>query len=273
MSHLVNLCNRWHLRAIVNQRNLWNWNGIDTRANAVLTNRLVKVRAKRSGPGRQKAELPGSRSRILVAAAEEFAARGFAGAGVDRIARRARLNKAMIYYHFADKTALYREVLRDIFRAAGERVSAIARSQVTPDAKVRAFIAAMVEEALRRRHFPSILLRELAEDGRHLDSDTITLLQVMPRSLAAIVQEGVRAGRFRPINPLFAYMTVVGPLMFYFSSMPVRARIAREGLPGFEGADLGDVIDHVQEGALATLRRRRSKPRPTKNAVSGGDHV
>ena len=37
---------------------------------------------------------------ILAAAALEFAERGFAGARVDRIARRARVNKAMLYYHF-----------------------------------------------------------------------------------------------------------------------------------------------------------------------------
>ena len=46
----------------------------------------------------------------------EFAARGFSGAGVDRIALQARVNKAMIYYHFSSKIGLYREVLRDGFR-------------------------------------------------------------------------------------------------------------------------------------------------------------
>jgi AcrR family transcriptional regulator len=49
-----------------------------------------------------------SPDRILAAAAAEFAERGFAGARVDRIARRARVNKAMIYYHFASKQRLYR---------------------------------------------------------------------------------------------------------------------------------------------------------------------
>ena len=44
-----------------------------------------------------------SPERILVAAAAEFASRGYAGARVDRIARRARVNKAMLYYHFSNK--------------------------------------------------------------------------------------------------------------------------------------------------------------------------
>ena len=53
-----------------------------------------------------------SPDRILAAAAVEFAARGYAGARVDRIARRARVNKAMLYYHFRSKQGLYRALLR-----------------------------------------------------------------------------------------------------------------------------------------------------------------
>jgi AcrR family transcriptional regulator len=47
-----------------------------------------------------------SPDRILAAAALEFAERGFAGARVDRIARRANVNKAMLYYHFMSKDRL-----------------------------------------------------------------------------------------------------------------------------------------------------------------------
>lgn len=53
-----------------------------------------------------------SRERILLAAFKEFAAKGFAGARVDTIARRACINKRMLYHYFGDKEALFREVLR-----------------------------------------------------------------------------------------------------------------------------------------------------------------
>lgn len=53
-----------------------------------------------------------SRERILEAALKEFAAQGFAGARVDAIARRARINKRMLYHYFGDKKGLFREVLR-----------------------------------------------------------------------------------------------------------------------------------------------------------------
>ena len=53
-----------------------------------------------------------SRERILAAALKEFAAKGFAGARVDFIARRAAINKRMLYHYFGNKEGLFKAVLR-----------------------------------------------------------------------------------------------------------------------------------------------------------------
>jgi AcrR family transcriptional regulator len=53
-----------------------------------------------------------TRERILSAALKEFAAKGFAGARIDAIARRAAINKRMIYHYFGDKKGLFKAVLR-----------------------------------------------------------------------------------------------------------------------------------------------------------------
>jgi AcrR family transcriptional regulator len=53
-----------------------------------------------------------SRERILAAALKEFAAKGFAGARVDFIARRAAINKRMLYHYFGNKEKLFRAVLQ-----------------------------------------------------------------------------------------------------------------------------------------------------------------
>src|ERR1700675_1754234 len=61
-----------------------------------------------------------TRGRILAAALQEFAAKGFAGARVARIARRARVNKRMLYHYFGNKDGLFREILG---RKLGERMA------------------------------------------------------------------------------------------------------------------------------------------------------
>src|SRR5512142_3331904 len=84
-----------------------------------------------------------SPDRILAAAAAEFAARGFAGARVDRIARVARVNKAMLYYHFGNKKKLYRTLLRRMFAGAAERLAAIATADLPAPEKLDRLIATM----------------------------------------------------------------------------------------------------------------------------------
>jgi TetR/AcrR family transcriptional regulator len=70
-----------------------------------------------------------TRERILAAALKEFSARGFAGARVDAIARRARINKRMLYHYFGDKEALFREILR---RKTAERAAWLAAAPDDP---------------------------------------------------------------------------------------------------------------------------------------------
>src|SRR5882672_2335421 len=95
---------------------------------------------------------------ILAAAALEFSERGYAGARVDRIARRAGVNKAMLYYHFGSKQALYRALLRQIFSQVAERLTTVARSDAAPEQKIEAIIAAMAGFVAEQREFPAIML-------------------------------------------------------------------------------------------------------------------
>src|SRR5512143_4095370 len=52
-----------------------------------------------------------TKKRILDAAENEFAAKGFDGARLGRIAKLASVQQALIHHYFADKAGLYREVI------------------------------------------------------------------------------------------------------------------------------------------------------------------
>lgn len=61
-----------------------------------------------------------TQDRILAAARAEFSAEGFAGARVARIARRARVNKRMLYHYFGNKEDLFRGIFdRKLVERAG----------------------------------------------------------------------------------------------------------------------------------------------------------
>src|SRR5246127_4959473 len=74
-------------------------------------------RARRAGRaagrrGTRAARRDERRASILAAALDEFAARGFAATRLDDVARRADVAKGTIYLHFADKEALFEELIR-----------------------------------------------------------------------------------------------------------------------------------------------------------------
>jgi AcrR family transcriptional regulator len=213
---------------------------------------------------------PGSRSRLLAAAAEEFAALGFDGAKVHRIAARARVNKAMLYYHFTNKAALYRQVLADVFGAAADAVEQAANGDTDPERRLRAFISAVANSAISRPYFPSIWLREMAEGGRHLDDQVVAEMRRVIESLIAILAAGRKAGRFRDVPPLVAQMGIVGPLLLFAASGPARERFRdRTPLP-VAGVTREQVIEYVQAATAAALAprpsTRRRSPIPRRRA-------
>ena len=57
-----------------------------------------------------------TRKRILTAARELFAERGYSGATVDEIALRAKANKQRIYAYFVNKQQLFETVVLQLFQ-------------------------------------------------------------------------------------------------------------------------------------------------------------
>ena len=211
-----------------------------------------------------KPQPPDSRQRILNAAAAEFAHRGFDGTTVDRISARARLNKAMIYYHFHSKRALYTCVLRDVFTLMGDHLEAIAAGSADPAVKMDHLVAAFIHEGQRLSHIAPMMLREIAEGGRRLDEETYRVMARVMRAVASIVDEGRAAGQFADVDPLLLHLTTIWPIVVYLATAPVRTAVARVARFDPRRLDPERFIQHMQ-----MLNRRALMP--TASAESSGE--
>ena len=196
-----------------------------------------------------------SQAALFQAAAQEFAERGYEAARVDRIAQRARVNKAMLYYHYRSKQGLYIEVLRDMFRAVGVRARAIADGPGAADAKLDTWIAAIVEEAAARPWFPPIMLREIASGAAHIDDATFGMMNGVFLAVRDVIEQGQREGSFHQADPLLAYLMILPSILIFFARQRVIAQ--RKGVLGFAAAaprTTDEFIRHVQRSARAILR-------------------
>lgn len=211
----------------------------------VLTNRLVN---------QHRRSATDSRTAIFRAAALEFADRGYDAARTDSIATRARVNKAMLYYHFGSKRELHRQVVQDMVGAVGTRARAIADGPGTAEDKLDQWIEAVVEEAAARPWFPPIMLRELAAGAPHVDIDTFRLMNDVFGAVRDVIVQGQREGVFRDADPLLTHLTIMPSILIFF----VRQRVlASAGLSRglAEPRSVERFVRHMQASARGMLRK------------------
>jgi AcrR family transcriptional regulator len=221
---------------------------------------------RRPAPKTVSAAEPGTREKVLAAALEEFAARGFDGAKVDRIAQRAGVNKAMLYYHFRSKATLFLEILRTQFGGVADAVEGVRTSGGTPEHQLRSFADTIARQALARPHFPHMWLREIADGGRHVDASVIEQFRRVLGTLAAIIADGHQTGQFRKADPFIVQLSIVAPLMFFAASAPLRRRAGELLPPKIAAPSLEDVIHHVQTATLSMLSIGAGKPNASRRS-------
>lgn len=190
-----------------------------------------------------------SRTALFAAAAAAFAARGFDGAGVDEIAAAARVNKAMLYYHFGSKRKLYNAVLADMFGAVAADVATIPARRLPPSAALEAFVDAIAAAFDTRPHFPAIWLREIADEGRHVDEVIVPIVQGVLETLVAILADGRKQGVFRPVHPILVQFGIIGPLLMFLASAEARARLL-DRAPRLTSAE---AVAHIKAATVATV--------------------
>jgi AcrR family transcriptional regulator len=122
------------------------------------TNRSKKgTRPRRRGPGRPRASeaIPeGSRNRLLDAAVEVFAQRGYQRATIDHIAAEAGLSKGTVYWHFSSKAELFQALLEERVDRPAENVLEITRT-AGPEQPTAAMVGAGIGQLFAQQ--PAVL--------------------------------------------------------------------------------------------------------------------
>jgi AcrR family transcriptional regulator len=163
-----------------------------------------------------------TRRRILDAATSEFAAKGLAGSRVNEIARRARINKRMLYHYFGDKEALWLAVLEEAYLNIRSSEQKLDVSRFAPRLAMRRLIEFNLSYVQSHPEFISLLLTENVHRARYLRRSRkvralhTSLLDVIGDLLA----RGRNAGIFRKgVDAAELYITIAALSFFYFSNI------------------------------------------------------
>ena len=166
-----------------------------------------------------------SRAAILQAAVREFAREGVAGARTDAIARAARVNKALLYYYFKDKEALYGAVLDQVFTGLHERVHHALAQPRAPRERLLAYVGAHFDYIAAHPLYPRIVQGEMmhARVGGAPQFERIVKQYFQPlfARVAEVLKEGMEAGDFRRVNTLHFIPSMIAIIVFHFNTAPV----------------------------------------------------
>lgn len=188
--------------------------------------------APKTGSGRERGPRLGTRGRpeesraaILRAAVAEFAENGIAGARTDRIAQAARVNKALLYYYFKDKDAIYEAVLDHVFKGLRDRVMPILESDLTPRAKLLKYVAEYFDYIAANPQLPRVVQAEWMRAGAGGANPQMVRIareyfSPIYQKVSEMLRRGVEAREFRPMNPMDFVPSLVGIIVFYFSTTP-----------------------------------------------------
>jgi AcrR family transcriptional regulator len=156
---------------------------------------------------------PVRREQIVRATIRCLAREGYTRLTMKQVAREAGVSQGILHYYFADKRAMLAATLEAVTRDLDRRVAA-AQSRTGRDARarLRALVRACLEVAVSRPEFWVVFVEfwgEMLHDRRLRDLNTAVYSRTR-RLIGRLIAEGVRAGRFRPVDPRRASAVVLG---------------------------------------------------------------
>jgi len=200
-----------------------------------------------------------TRQRLLEAAGEVFATRGFRCATVRDICRRAKANVASIHYHFGDKETLYLALLKSCADDALKRYppSLGLGGSATAEEKLHAFVRSFlfrIADKGRPAWHGRLMAREMAEPTSALNTLIDEVYRPLVQRLDAIVSE-LTGCKTDDDAVLDCSRSVFGQCLYYYYARPVIQQMTPH--QQFEPEDIEKLATHITKFSLAALKEYR----------------
>ena len=175
---------------------------------------MARTKAKKVKNDKPVRDAEVTQSVILTAAEEEFAQHGFTAARTEAIAAKTGVAKSMIYYYFKDKEGLYQAVLERSHVDLLQTVQQLELEHLSPEVALEQFLRGLFDCVSRNPKLPTIMIHEAIQNqGKYYKKSSSVSVDTI---LVKILEQGVTAGVFRPLDPFHSAINIMGTCLFYF---------------------------------------------------------
>ena len=169
---------------------------------------------------------------ILKAAIQEFIDHGFHGARMDRIAKSSSVTKAMIYYYFSSKDAIYDEVLRAILHPILTELNTITDEPAEVPEMIGRIIDIYMNVFNKYPDYLRLLQYELVMGGQHFKKLDVFKTHPIPFSpingkIYLYFKRRIREGRMRKVDIFQFFLSVIGQVIMPYLGKPLIESIVR----------------------------------------------
>ena len=194
-----------------------------------------------------------TKEKIINISMQIFAQKGYDATTLDEIANLCDITKPAIYYHFKDKSSLYEYILCSQFEEMAKRVLQNTQEGKAED-RLKAYIKNFGQYLIDNPTFSAIFSREISIGGQTLPDGCIKELAKTLDRLSNILDNGLKEGVFKEINPFLVQMMIVTPLSAYHTSKPLRKKVAEVLNSSYLDVEFSDIVDNLTQNILSALK-------------------
>lgn len=207
---------------------------------------------------------------ILAAAFKEFAAKGYAEARLEDVARRAGIAKGTIYLYFKNKELLFRAVLHSLIHQVFQELEVFVQTfPGTAEELVRNVLSRQYDQIVKNPKARSMFRLVISESHRFPELSEVYLREVVTPGITAmrmLVKKGVASGEFRDTIIVEFPQVLVGPavlavmwLLIFGQRQELNVDAYQQAhlellLRGLRKANTGVPSDYVTQPASEVLR-------------------
>ena len=162
--------------------------------------------------------------KIFDAAEAVFIKNGMEGARMKEIADIAGINKALLHYYYRNKEQLFMAVFQNAVDQFIPNIYNLLISELSLFDKIRAFLEQYGKILMKKQFLPLFILHEINRKPDKL-VHTITSKGIQPQMLINQINEEVRAGSIKPIEPRQLIVNLLSLCIFPIAGRPMFQRI------------------------------------------------
>lgn len=158
---------------------------------------------------------------ILTAAQSVFLKKGLAGARMQEIADKAKINKSLLHYYFRSKNKLFDAVFEYVFRKFSPNIFKVFEDERPFAEKVEDFVSQYIDLVAKNPFIPVFVINELNSKSPDKLTNKLKDLGARTDLIEAQIHTEIEAGRMRKGNPKHIMIDILAMIIFPFVAKPI----------------------------------------------------